>query len=437
MPPSLSSRRKSRFAPQAIALALLALLGACSNSQPPPASPPPPPYPQPPPGPWAPEAPPPAQPPIGSAMLDMLIAAQKAIPCPLPGLPPEIARLIDCAAIRTASSAVAYVPRAITSALPMQVDHRAQGLTGPVKDQNPVGACAGFAISSVMDNAIRRRGRLDVVSPLHVFSGYTQQNDLGALKGKPLTVEPVWPFDKVKACRIAAPQHGGYCQYEVGVYPGSGVNDPLLLSERARADSMGAFRVDALEYMTAEHIDQMALLLAEGEAVWVALAFDRQAWDWDSVRSGYLPYYPPQDGVGHAVVLQGYRTGPTGREFLFQNSWGPKWGLGGYLFIPESMLRTHLRHAYRVRVSDAAGAPYVPPSLPGAPASPAASCPAGQTPILGVCLPIPGAPQGGNPVPAPTVPPSLGGLPPIANCPAGTVPNPLSPSQCVAVPSGF
>lgn len=435
MPSSLSPDRKRRFAPQALALSI-SLLAACSKSPPP--APPPQPYAaQPPPSAWAP--PPAAQPgvpAIGSSVMDLLAAAQRSIPCPLPGLPPELARLVDCAAMRAAAGAVEYVPRAITSALPALVDHRAQGLTGPVKNQNPVGACAGFAISSVMDTAIRRRGRFDVVSPLHVFASYTQQNDLGALKGKPLTVEPVWPFDKVKACRIAAPQHGGNCESEAGVYPGSGVNDPLLLSEKARADGTGVFRIDAMEYLTAKDVDQIALLLAEGEAVWVALAFNRQAWDWDSVKSGYLPYYPPQDGLGHAVVLQGYRMGPGGREFLFQNSWGPSWGLGGYLWIPDSMLRTHLLHGYRVRVSEAAGAPYVPPALPTAPAVPAASCPPGQTPLLGVCLPLPGAPQGGS-LPAPGTFPSPGAVPSLGNCPAGTLPNPLSPGQCVAVPSGL
>jgi hypothetical protein len=435
MGPSLPDHRKPRFAPRALALSI-ALLTACSKS-PPPAPPPRPYQAQPAPGPPGAQ---PAPPPLGSTVLDLLAAAQQNIPCPLPGLPPEVARFIDCAAMRTASNAVAYVPRAITSALPAQVDHRAQGLTGPVKDQNPVGACAGFALSSVMDNAIRRKGRFDVVSPLHVFSNYTRQNDLGALEGKPLTVEPVWPMDKVKACRIASPQHGGYCESEAGVVAGSGASDPLLLSEKARADSIGGFRVDAMEYMTAKDIDQIALLLAEGEAVWVALAFNRQAWDWDSVKSGYLPYYPPQDGLGHAVVLQGYRMGPTGREFLFQNSWGPKWGLGGYLWIPDSMLRTHLLHAYRIRMSESAGAPSVPPSIPGLPPSfpsvPAAGCPSGQTAVLGVCLPIPPAPQGGA-LPSPSAVPSPGGLPPLGNCPAGTVPNPLAAGQCVAVPRPF
>ena len=424
---------KRHFVPTV--LALVAILGPGCSKNPPPA-PPPQPY-------YASTAPPPAYPtqypgyapqpaagpgmpglpaPIFSAALDAISAAQQAIPCPLPGLPREVAKMIDCAAIRAASNAIEYIPRGITGALPGVVDHRTQGLTGPIKDQNPVGACAGFAISSVMDTAIRRRGRSEVIAPLHVFSNYTQQNDLGALRGKPLTVEQVWPFDRIKACRLSSTQHGGDCQSELGVFPGSGINDPYLLGEKARADSYGAYRIDALERMGPEHLDQIALLLAEGEAIWISLAFDDHAWRTSSVRSGYLPYYPPQEGVGHAVVLQGYRMGPTGREFLFQNSWGTDWGLGGYLWIPDSMLRTHMRRAYRVRMSDTAGPPSIPPSGP-TPSIPSGPCSAGQVSVFGLCVPMLNAPAGQTPAP--------GGLLPMLNCAPGSIPNLLAPGQCI------
>jgi hypothetical protein len=196
------------------------------------------------------------------------------------------------------------------------------------------------------------------------------------------------------------------------------------------------FRIDALELMKPADVDQIALLLAEGEAVWAAIAFDENAWKHSSVKSGYLPYYPPVDGLGHAVVLQGYRLGPMGREFLFQNSWGTGWGLGGYLWVPESMLRTHLLHAYRVRISDAGGAPNLPLRFRGSRSpipTPAAGCPSGQTAVFGVCLPIPT--PGTLPAPGPLPIPGGGGtLPSIGSCPSGSVPNPLSPGQCVAVP---
>lgn len=438
--------RKVRFAPLALGL-VAAALGACGSqaSQAPPQQP----------GPYAyqPVAPPPTAPlpapaqlptlppVLGSAGLAMLAAARNAIPCPMPGLPPEVAALIDCSAIRIASNSVEYVPRVFSTAtLPGTVDHRATGLVGPVKSQNPVGACAGFAISSVMDNAIRRRGRGDVVSPMHVFATYTRENDMGALRGKSMTTDPVWPFNPATACRLANPVHGGYCQSQLGIAPGSGQGDPMLLGERARADSMGAFRIDVLEFIEKSEVDQLALLVAEGEAVWIALAFDQEAWKHKNVQSGYLPWYPPQDGLGHAVVLQGYRMGPTGREFLFQNSWGTDWGMGGYLWIPESMLRSHLLHGYRVRVTDAGAAPYVPPSGPQVPA--AGGCPQGTTGMFGVCLPLPGggALPGGGTLPIPSGFPSAlpsGTVPPAGSCPAGTLPNPLAPGQCVAMPQGF
>ncbi len=202
------------------------------------------------------------------------------------------------------------------------------------------------------------------------------------------------------------------------------------------------FRIDALELMKPADVDQIALLLAEGEAVWAAIAFDENSWKHSNVKSGYLPYYPPVDGLGHAVVLQGYRLGPTGREFLFQNSWGTGWGLGGYLWVPESMLRTHLLHAYRVRISDAGGAPDVPfnsrvavdSGVPAGEPDPGRRVPSGQTAVFGVCFPIPT--PGTLPAPGPLPMPSGGGtLPSIGSCPSGSVPNPLSPGQCVAVPS--
>src|SRR5262249_16827897 len=138
----------------------------------------------------------------------------------------------------------------------------------------------------------------------------------------------------------------------------------------------------------------------------------------------YLPYYPPQANTGHGVALQGYRQGPYGREYVFQNSWGTQWGQNGFAWIQENMLRTHLLYAYRVRVSPAS-----------APAPVQVSCPAGAAPVLGVGVPpatgLPSVPGVSWPSGVPTTMPSNPGLP---SCPAGSVPNPLT-GGCVAVPA--
>src|SRR4051812_15085585 len=50
-----------------------------------------------------------------STWLDALGVLQSALPCPPPGLPPSLAGSFDCAAMRSISNAVSYVPRAVVS----------------------------------------------------------------------------------------------------------------------------------------------------------------------------------------------------------------------------------------------------------------------------------------------------------------------------------
>ncbi|NUP13182.1 MAG: hypothetical protein HOW73_44655 [Polyangiaceae bacterium] len=285
----------------------------------------------------------------------LLGSLSQDLPCPAPGMPKELASMIDCAAMKKVAGATSFIPRQIVAAtLPRYVDLDERGLSGPVKDQQQVGACAGFAVSSVLDNVARRSQRGDVSSPLHVFTTYTG-NGLETIRGRPMTAETVWPYDPSRACRFARDgSQVGSCGSYYGVSPGSAWSDPGLMNERARADASGFVRIDQFEEL-AEGTDpnQMAALLADGESIWVALRFYRPAWQSPEVeRTGYLPYYPPESaGENHAVVLEGYRVGPYGREFVFKNSWGQGWGRNGRAIIPESMLRTHMNWGYRIRAT--------------------------------------------------------------------------------------
>ncbi|MCC6522892.1 MAG: hypothetical protein IT373_09545 [Polyangiaceae bacterium] len=383
----------------------------------------------------SPEAPPPSYPPsyppgapptapgapVGAPAVPWLGAAVQAatsfagmladLPCPPPGLPPELARLLDCAASRRVATAVAYIPQQINAAaLPGAVDFRVLNLVGPVKDQAQVGACAGFALSSLMDNAARRIGRGDVVAPLHVYATYTGRG-LESVQDRPMTAEPIWPYDPVRACLLSDPSTASSCGSHYGVVPGSGRADPRLQAELAHADGSGLYRVDRFEELNPPFdMNQVAGLLAGGEALWLSLTFERAAWESDAVdQTGYLPYYPmPGDGIGHAVLLVGYRFGPLGREFLFQNSWGRDWGQQGFAWLPESMLQSHLRYAYRVRVS-LAGAPAWPAPPGSPPVTPPgnASWPWPGLPAEWPALPWSGLPQA-LPLPAGW---SLPGLP--------------------------
>ena len=305
-------------------------------------------------------------------------------PCPPPGLPAELGAALDCAAMKHFASAALYVPRDVAAgSLPPAIDLRAYGLSGPVKDQAQVGACAGFAMSTVLDNAARRAGRREVIAPMHVFALYAPTDAFSdALRNQAITVDPVWPYAPADACRFVK-EADDDCGRAYGVAPGSALSDPRLSWEKDRADRSGAVRIVGYEEMPADPT-QLALVLASGEALYASLDFEGAAWNALYDGSDRMSYYPTgSDHIAHAVSLEGYRTTPQGREFLIHNSWGTSWARDGYAWIHESMIPTHLHMAYRVTVVDA--------SVPPPPA--AVACGAGATPWLGICVPQP-APGG-------------------------------------------
>ena len=54
---------------------------------------------------------------------------------------------------------------------------------------------------------------------------------------------------------------------------------------------------------------------------------------WTGARAGYLSVQKPQPNGGHAVTVVGYenKTGAIADTvFIFKNSWGVRWGEGGY-----------------------------------------------------------------------------------------------------------
>lgn len=70
-------------------------------------------------------------------------------------------------------------------------------------------------------------------------------------------------------------------------------------------------------------------------------------------RTSLLSKQLPLEGAGHAVTLVGYRC-ETGRledaKFIFRNSWGPRWGAGGYGFFTYEYLENNLFSAYVVEL---------------------------------------------------------------------------------------
>ena len=54
-----------------------------------------------------------------------------------------------------------------------------------------------------------------------------------------------------------------------------------------------------------------------------------------------------------AVVMSGYRSTPSGKQFLIHNSWGESWGDKGYAWVSEAMVKKFMHHAYKVKLGGA------------------------------------------------------------------------------------
>jgi len=335
------------------------------------------------------------------------------LPCPLPGLPPEIARYVDCSVLRPISDSTAYQPIAVPGALAPGVDHRTQGLVGAVRDQGETGSCSANAIASLIDTFVLHRGGLSPqqASALHIFAiyehtavkGATDDNIGNLKKVAGVTSEAIWPYDPVKACRVALGAAVSGCDTAYRVQAGSGYTDPVIVGERQRADGMPIYRVAGLESIadTPGRDTEVMKLLATGEAVYLSVDM---AINWSIAGPGgfhgeVLP--PPQAYYGsHALLAQGYRTTPAGLQFLVQNSWGTSWGQGGFVWIPEDIFKSRVRAVYRIHVDMTAPsaqgpAPPLlqPPSVPAPTATASApSCPPGMTYVLGLCMPTWGSP---------------------------------------------
>jgi len=340
------------------------------------------------------------------------------LPCPLPGLPPEIARLVDCNVLRPIPNVIPPEPVPPTpGGPPTSVDHRAQGLVGPVRDQGEVGSCEANAIASLIDTYTRGRHlNATSASALHIFAVYERtridgvdRDDVGNLtRVAGVTSEAVWPYDPVKACRIAVGGDGLGCDTRYHVQKESAYTDPTLVAERQRADASPSYRIVSIQNVTETGRDgipsdmekveaELVKLLAGGEAVYLGVDMPT---NWTSAAGlrGVEVLPQPQGYYGsHALLAEVYRGAATGRQFLVQNSWGTGWGQGGFAWIPADILRARLRAAYRFRVALTTDPRTSDPRTPASPAAttppapstaaPAQTCPQGYSPMFGACLP--------------------------------------------------
>jgi hypothetical protein len=264
---------------------------------------------------------------------------------------------------KAARPSVTGTPDVKADTYPSTVDHRTDNLEGPIKDQGPVGACTAFSLSTTIDNAAIRAGKLtggsrdNAASPNHVWSGYgIPQMGMAADAnlGRTIATLALWPQSHRESCELANPEYEDCGTYVTpAVTPGQWRKDSALVAKYDASNASGSYKVASFEKLQTlpPNMDELVQALASGSDLWIAMKIDGYAWSNSKIKSGVLPDWTEPTG-GHAITMSGYRDTPKGRQFLIHNSWGTSWGENGYAWVSEAMVNKYMHYAYKVKLSD-------------------------------------------------------------------------------------
>jgi Papain family cysteine protease len=287
------------------------------------------------------------------------------------------------------SAAIALIPydvlRAPQGDLPVTVDHRVDGFEGRTLNQGKASTCTAFSLASQIDHAIGLwTGKPGDVSPMQIWARYHVGHDGGrANLGKTFADDASFPYDAARAGAWAK------CKRDA-----KSADDPCLSDDEKRRldelDKKGAFVLEQVEHLPGgeSFFDAVAAKLAAGRDVGTGGKLPK---GWKPVGdpgSKYIPDFPEVGTGAHAFTLTGYTRVDGERYFLVKNSWGEKWGDGGYAWIHEKSLGKIVRGGGTVVIVDPRSAVGLRRrkrhrALP-------AACGAGQAPdsVDGACKPL-------------------------------------------------
>lgn len=118
--------------------------------------------------------------------------------------------------------------------------------------------------------------------------------------------------------------------------------DAKLIEQARSVRQVSIHRIPARDTMQA--INGLVHALNAGVPPVIGLRWPHER----SINNGYLSRQQPVEGYAHAVTLVGYRC-ETGRledaVFIFKNSWGPRWGQGGFGVATHEYLLNNLQVA--------------------------------------------------------------------------------------------
>src|SRR6185369_4749403 len=132
-----------------------------------------------------------------------------------------------------------------------------------------------FAFSNVMENALRRAGRAELIAPLSLIVHDDWRAVQQSGRGHVTTLEPTWPYDPMKACKLDHNSNEESCETAYGIKSNSYREDPELAGEAQRMESAGAYTIAAIKSLADSpgDPDEVARTIAGGQAVYAELQF--------------------------------------------------------------------------------------------------------------------------------------------------------------------
>ena len=276
--------------------------------------------------------------------------------------------------------------RAPTEHLPRVVDHRLEGTEGPVRQQRGP-ECTAFAFTAALDHALARwTGTPGNFSVMQVWARYVRFNEKAAADenvGHLVANEADWPYDAAEA--------NAWLKCPPNADPRHPCGKPVDRAKLAALEQHPAAEITQIEALSTGDLDVLRVKLAAGQDATVAIKLSSFA---TAGKPGaqYVLGAPPngpahRPKMGHEVLLAGYAMLPHGTYYLVHNSFGTRWGDGGFAWIHEETLKAHWNDA-RIYVTDVEPV-QVTRRRQRVRGQLTAPCPEGQLPdsISGTCAP--------------------------------------------------
>ncbi|KAM9737483.1 cathepsin K-like [Menidia menidia] len=201
--------------------------------------------------------------------------------------------------------------------LPQSVDWRRNGLVTPVRDQGLCGSCWAFSSLGALEGQLKKRtGVLVALSPQNLVDCSTVDGNIGCrggyitksysyvIRNGGVDSESFYPYEHQNGkCRYSAKGKAGYCS----------------------------------KFHILPRGDERALQSAVASVGPIAVAVNAMLPSFHMYRGGL--YNEPSCNpklVNHAVLVVGYGTDAGQDYWLVKNSWGTRWGEGGFIRIARN-----------------------------------------------------------------------------------------------------